>query len=195
MNKELMITLWNRCNNKCTFCYNQGFYHFPIDINKHLDNCIALLKSDKIKEFNCIRLIGGELFDNAIDSLNVRKQFNKILDTLQGLLETKQIQTVNIVTNLLYTDRKDLCYVLDFFKDNITLSTSYDLVGRFKSKTEEEKWWNNIRFLQKEYPSLLVDVGINITQPLITQINKEWLDNFLYFFKTNYLTKKSIIHH
>lgn len=176
-NKELMITLWNHCNNRCFFCYNCGYYHFPLDLKTHLKNCLELLKSESIKEYNCIRLVGGELFDGFIDKYEIRKEFEDILQQLEYLISANIIKNVNIVTNLIYLDKNDLCFVLNKFKDKITLSTSYDDFGRF---TEESKelWWNNIEFLQKMYPDLQVDIGINITQPFIVSVKKEWLDEF-----------------
>lgn len=177
-NKELMITLWNHCNNRCSFCYNIGYYHFPINLKTHLSNCLMLLKSDSIKDYNYIRLIGGELFDGAIDNLNIRKEFEEILQQLEYLIDNNIIQKINIVTNLMYIDRKDLCQVLDRFKHKITLSTSYDEIGRFANETKKEMWWDNIKFLQYNYPKLEVDIGINITQPFIEKVNKKWIDEF-----------------
>ena len=65
-NKELMITLWNYCNSRCDFCYNGGYYHYPINIKDHLNNCLTLLKSDIINDYVCIRLVGGELLNHKI---------------------------------------------------------------------------------------------------------------------------------
>ena len=176
--KELMLTLWNYCNNRCTFCYNNNHYEFPLDIQAHLIDCLNLLKSDKINQFTCIRLVGGELFYGIIDKLNIQKQFVDILNQLYYLLENNKISEINFVTNLMYTNRKDLCMTLELFKNkNISLTTSYDWIGRFSSKTEK-LWWDNLMFLKNNYPELIVDISINITQPLITEISKQWLDNF-----------------
>lgn len=177
-NKELMITLWNRCNNRCTFCYNQGFYDLPTDLKLHLVKCNNLLKSKKIREYSCIRLVGGEIFDGAIDQLNVRQYIDVIENSLLLLLTKNYINSVNVVTNLLYDDKTDLINFINKFKDKLTLSTSYDVFGRFSSYTEK-LWWNNLRYLKENYPDLKIDIGINITQPLIENISKEWLDNFI----------------
>lgn len=177
-NKELMITLWNYCNNRCVFCYNRGYYHFPINVKDHLDKCLELLKSDDIKEYTCIRLVGGELFDGFIDECGIEKEFLEILQQLEYLVDNNIIQKINVVTNLIYLDERMLCYVLDKFKDKITLSTSYDKFGRFISSCTETFWWRNIELLQHGYPQLEVDVGINITQPFIEKVTKEWLDAF-----------------
>ncbi len=175
--KELMITLWNHCNNRCTFCYNQGFYNLPINLKQHLVKCNNLLKSNRIKDYTCVRLVGGELFDGAIDQLNVRHHFTVIENSLLLLLNKNIIKNVNVVTNLLYEDVTDLIDFIDKFEYKMTLSTSYDYIGRFSSHTETI-WWNNLKQLKKTYPNLKIDIGINITQPLIENISKVWLDNF-----------------
>lgn len=173
-----MITLWNYCNNRCTFCYNNNHYDFPLDIQTHLDNCIDLLKSDIINQFSCIRLVGGELFYGIINKLGIRNKFNEIINLILDLLNTDKIKEVNVVTNLLYLDLTDLCDVLNLFKDkNISLTTSYDWIGRFIPETEII-WWNNLDFLKNNYPKVNLDISINITEPLITEISKTWLDNF-----------------
>lgn len=177
-NKELMITLWNHCNNRCFFCYNRGYYHFPIDLKKHLNDCLNLLKSDVIKEYTNIRLVGGELFDGFIDKCDIKNEFEEILCELETLIIKNTIEKINIVTNLMYTDRKTLCDVLNRFDSKITLSTSYDMFGRFNDDLIENVWWQNIEYLQKNYPDLKVDIGINITEPFIQNVNKEWLDSF-----------------
>lgn len=177
-NKELMITLWNHCYHRCFFCYNRGYYDFPLDLKKHIKNCLNLLKSENIKEYGCIRLVGGELFDGFIDDFDIKKEFLEILDQLEYLINNSTIKKVNVVTNLMYSDKSILCYVLNRFKGKITLSTSYDEFGRFNSTSDKLTWWKNIRFLQSNYPDLEIDVGINTTQPFIETIDKKWLDEF-----------------
>lgn len=178
MQKELMITLWNGCYNRCFFCYNRGYYHFPIDLKAHLKYCLELLKSDTIKEYNCIRLIGGELFDGFIHENKIENEFIEILQQVKYLIDNNIIEKVNVVTNLIYFDERDLDYVLNLFGNKITLSTSYDMFGRFLNISNEIMWWNNIKHLQQDYPNLQVDVGINVTQPFIEKVNKKWLDTF-----------------
>lgn len=182
VNNELLIFLWNHCNNRCRFCYNQTLYHLPLDIKKHLKTCNDILNSNFMDNFNYLRLLGGELFDGAINQLNIRDEFFTILETCLRLIKEGKIDKLNFLTNLIYEDNKDLRDTLDFFAangaiDHIDMSSSYDIEGRF-SEVSEKWWWNNIEWLGKAYPQLRIDVGIIMTQPFITGVTKEWIDNF-----------------
>ena len=181
-NNELLIYLWNHCNNRCTFCYNQTLYHLPLNIKEHLQICNDMLNSNFMENFNYLRLLGGELFDGSIDQLGIRNEFFKILETCIKLIKEGKLDKLNFLTNLIYADNKDLRDTLKLFDDNglidhIDMSSSYDIVGRF-SEVSEKWWWNNIKWLGEVYPQLHVDVGIIMTQPFITTVTKEWIDEF-----------------
>lgn len=187
-NHELLVFLWNHCNNRCIFCYNQTLYHLPLDIKTHLKTCNDMLNSNFMEEFNYLRLLGGELFDGAIDQLNIRDEFYNILESCLKLIKEGKIDKLNFLTNLIYKDNKDLRDTLKFFSDNgvidhIDMSSSYDIAGRFTEESEQW-WWDNIKWLNKTYPILKVDVGIIMTQPFITTVTKEWIDNF--YKRSNY---------
>ena len=107
-NNELLIYLWNRCNNRCTFCYNQTLYHLPLNIKEHLQICNDMLNSTFMENFNYLRLLGGELFDGSIDQLGIRDEFFKILETCIKLIKEGKLDKLNFLTNLIYADNKDL---------------------------------------------------------------------------------------
>ena len=46
-----------------------------------------MLNSNFMENFNCLRLLGGELFDGSIDQLGIRNEFFKILETCVGLIK------------------------------------------------------------------------------------------------------------
>lgn len=180
---ELLIGLWNHCNNRCRFCYNQQFFHLPKNLKQHLQICKDILQSSFVEEFNYLRFLGGELFDGAIDQLNVKKDFDQIIDLSINLLKEKKIEKINFLTNLIYKNNNDLKEtLLRFEKENliskIEISTSYDVAGRF-SEESEQWWWNNIKWLNKTYPDVKIDIGVIMTQPFITSVTKEWLDTFI----------------
>lgn len=179
---ELILDLWNHCNNRCRFCYNQTIFHLPENVEEHLDTCNDILNSGFVKGFNKLRILGGELFDGAIDILNVRDKFNKILISISNLLKN-DVDKLNLLTNLIYADNKDLKETLQFFENQglihkVEISTSYDMYGRF-SEESETWWWNNINWIKTNYPFMKIDIGMIMTQPFITNVTKEWLDEFI----------------
>ena len=187
---ELLIGLWNRCNNRCKFCYNQNFYHLPINLKEHLRICKDMLTSNFLEGFDYLRFLGGELFDGSIDALGVRDDFMEIINISIELLKTNKIEKINFLTNLIYKNNNDLKQTLKLFEDNnlidkIELSTSYDVVGRFTEESEQW-WWDNINWINNTYPNTKIDIGIIMTQPFITTVTKEWLDNFTNKIKNGY---------
>ena len=70
-NQEFVLHVWNLCQNHCTFCYNQGLFHMPMNIKQHMQTCKDILTSSFLDEFDRVRFIGGEIFDKSIEILGV----------------------------------------------------------------------------------------------------------------------------
>lgn len=189
---ELLIGLWNQCNNRCRFCYNQTLLHLPLDLNAHLKMCNDLLHSNFIENFDYLRFLGGELFDGSMDKLGVTNEYLKIIQSSLELLKTGKIEKINFLTNLIYENRDELKQTLEMFEregliDKIELSTSYDIVGRFNYPNSEKWWWDNIKWINTNYPKMKIDIGIIMTQPFITMVTKDWLDWFCDRIKNRYI--------
>lgn len=179
---ELLVNTWNRCNNRCVFCYNQTLMHLPLNVKEHLEMCNDILTSNFMENFDYLRFLGGELFDGAIEKLDVEAEYWKLMQSALELLKSNEIEKVNFLTNFIYPDNKWLKATLKFFEDNnmidrVELSTSYDKYGRFTEESEKW-WWDNIAWVNQTYPKMKIDIGMIMTQPFITSITKEWLDNF-----------------
>ena len=188
---ELLIGLWNQCNNRCRFCYNQTLLHLPLDLETHLNICDDLLHSNFIECFDYLRFLGGELFDGSMDKLNVVDKYFKIIYSSLELLKAGKIEKINFLTNLIYQDRHELQQTLEIFEkegliNKIELSTSYDVSGRFYGFSEKW-WWDNIEWINKTYPNMKIDIGIIMTQPFITMVTKDWLDWFCGRIKNEYV--------
>lgn len=181
---ELILDLWNACDNNCVFCYNQTLMHLPLDIKQHLYNCNTILNSCFIENFNRLRFLGGELFDDSMNKLGVNQDFMELMKSAAILLQNNQIMKLNLLTNLIYEDNKHLKETLAYFEkvgviDKVEISTSYDIAGRFNKKDSEQWWWNNINWIRATYPEMKIDIGMILTQPLIETVTKEWIDTFL----------------
>lgn len=184
---ELLVNTWNRCNNRCVFCYNQTLMHLPLNVKEHLEMCNDILTSSFMENFDYLRFLGGELFDGAIEKLDVEAEYWKLMHSALELLRSNEIEKVNFLTNFIYVDNKWLKATLKFFEDNgmidrVELSTSYDKYGRFTEESEQW-WWNNVKWVNETYPKMKIDIGMIMTQPFIISITKEWLDNFYKVIK------------
>lgn len=144
--------------------------------------CNDILTSNFMENFDYLRFLGGELFDGAIEKLDVEAEYWKLMQSALELLKSNEIEKVNFLTNFIYPDNKWLKATLKFFEDNnmidrVELSTSYDKYGRFTEESEKW-WWDNVAWVNQTYPKMKIDIGMIMTQPFITSITKEWLDNF-----------------
>lgn len=180
---ELLVPLWNHCENGCSFCYNQICLDYPYNLSVHINWVKSILQSPFMENFKYLRFLGGELFDGTQNKLQIKKEFNEILEISSNLIKNNIITKLNFLTNLIFEDRSDIQHVLDFFEKKgqikyIEFSTSYDKYGRFTKETEKW-WWNNIKWLQTEYPNISVDINSIMTQPFIENFTNEWLDNFI----------------
>lgn len=188
---ELLIGLWNQCNNRCKFCYNQTLLHLPLNLDAHLNMCNDLLHSNFIENFDYLRFLGGELFDGSMEKLGVTNKYFEIIESSLELLKSNKIEKINFLTNLIYANRSPLEKTLKIFEnagliDKIEISTSYDIVGRFAGMSESW-WWDNINWINTTYPNMKIDIGIIMTQPFITNVTKEWLDWFCNRIKNEYI--------
>lgn len=154
----------------------------PINIKRHMQVCKDMLTSNFLDEFDRVRFIGGEIFDKSIELLHVEDDFYDLIDICINHLKTGKLDKVCFLTNFIYQDRKYLKKTIDIFEkegflDRIGIDTSYDWEGRFTEETKKW-WWDNIKWLNTNYPTIKVHVGMIMTQPLITKMTKEWLDDF-----------------
>lgn len=180
---ELLITLWNHCENGCAFCYNRVCLDYPHDLKGYIDWVKSILHSPLMENFKYLRFLGGELFDGTQDVLQIKNEFEEILNISSELIANGTIIKLNFLTNLIFEDRTDIQHVLDFFEKRnqlkyIEFSSSYDKYGRFTEYTEK-LWWDNIKWLQTTYPNISLDINSLMTQPFIENFTNEWLDDFI----------------
>lgn len=154
----------------------------PINIKQHMQLCEDILHSNMLDEFSRVRFMGGEIFDKSMDILNAEKDFYRLVSICIDYLKCGHLSKVSFLTNLIYSDRKHLQTTIEMFKkegllDKLGMDTSYDYAGRF-TEEKEQLWWDNMQWLNKNYPTIKIHIGMIMTQPLITNITKEWLDNF-----------------
>ena len=145
--------LWDNCTNNCKFCFQRKSPRlFSIDFQKQiLNNVLSFINSDKFQVGSHILLVGGEIFDDSN-----RKFIIEFFDKICKMMTRNTIELCYLNTNLLYEDLNLLFLVLDVFKQNSLLdrlkfTTSYDLVGRFSTKSKEQLFISNLRTITSNY--------------------------------------------
>lgn len=167
MIKTIEYLLWNNCNNNCLFCNMKDKYQ-----NTEEDKLKAIeLVKDNIEQqkepFN-ILLVGGELFANLTDKIK-----NKLIELYNIIFNNKNINIIYINTNLLYSIPTTLQLILDKAPiERIHLTTSDDIVGRFKTKEDMFLFFDNLDYLRWKYPKLNIVVNTILTKPFCEYVLK-----------------------
>ena len=170
MNNFLQFEVWHDCNNGCKFCHNK----YNGNINK--DFAISFIKnelnnSSTFINFNELGFIGGEFFDtNLIDEYYFDK-FMELVGIASTLLKQNIINKLYIATALMFVDKSYLNKFLTFINEsNIAhktlICTSYDIVGRFSSKTLSN-WKNNITYIHAKCPQVQTHIEMITTGAFI----------------------------
>lgn len=165
--------LWDNCTNNCSFCFQR---ENPRIFNKSkrqeiLDETLSFIQSDKFEKGSHILICGGEIFDKPQDSLQLNHFFTKII----SLMLNDIIDLLYINTNLIYKDKCCLDFLLRNIKannlfDRLKFTTSYDLVGRFKTKESEELMLQNLTWVKNIYPDCKVVVNTILTKRVCNAI-------------------------
>ena len=149
--KVYEFLVWDNCNNNCSFCFQRKN---PRIFNKSqrkiiLDEVINFLNGDKFIKGSHVLICGGEIFDKPSDFNMLNSFFQKIIDFMKQDI----IDLLYINTNLIYKDLTGIFTVLDLIReehlfDRLKFTTSYDLKGRFKSKSTENLMLNNLKLIK-----------------------------------------------
>lgn len=153
-NNVIIIVPFYKCNLNCTFCYNKNvkYIEYMLDFEKIFP--IVCNEMDKIDDEVIIKIYGGEIFADFIDD----EYYNKLKTFLIKLKQYKTKVKFVFITNLVHNKVnrwKELLSILN----NVNLSVSFDLVGRFTKETFDifKHNWN-------EYEEYIKDIMITMTK-------------------------------
>lgn len=190
MTKQLIISPFAQsfrwCNNDCDFCYLKNYMsNIPptIESIKNISNNVILWLNDnidKIPEDVSFKLIfiGGEMF--CLDN-NYYKEYKFLIDEVTKVACSHN-HKINYLffSNLLYNTDK-LNNLVTLAKEyGATINTSFDVVGRFKSKDILNMWYNNINILKEN--SIETIIGMIISHDSIQKILNDNNDYFVKMF-------------
>lgn len=170
---SLQFELWHECNNNCPFCFNseeQKRTANEIKI-KHLKNTIQQISDPEvIAKYDCLGFMGGEFFQGQLADSQVHDLFFELMSKTTDLYNSGQIKQVWIAATLTIGYQQELYEVLKLFKDlsNVWILSSWDTMGRFNTKTEQN-WWSHIH--------RLIDLGVKVN--VTTILTGDLIDKYL----------------
>lgn len=172
--------LWDNCKNGCAFCPQRKNPN-NLSMEQQIDSMsevINFITSDKFIIGSDILIVGGELFDSP------RPFLLDFFKQIKSLIDDKIINKILISTNLLYGDPQ-LYFLLECLniigKDNLYITTSYDIEGRFKNNGQVEQFYKNLDTVSSIYATT---VNTILTKKVCQQIVE---DKFILepFYKKN----------
>ena len=190
--KELTINPFGlgltSCNNKCDFCIISNrmsnkdvpleyFKQTTNNTKKWLNKYIDLLPEDITITFFFVAgelfYLGKEYFDLYIKTAQelseiVKKKYSKIKFNLQSNLLSFNQENIDNFINLSKEINK--------LTGNFSVTTSFDLQGRFSNEIILENWKKNLLYVQNELSKKVI-VEMILTNPSLIRYNQE-NDNF-----------------
>lgn len=155
----IQFNMWKNCRNHCEFCFNRGYKlstdNDKLEIIKFVQN---KLEDRKILNYNEIGFIGGEFFDDQLNSYEVKNKFYKLFEQCKKLKDSGTLDKICVATSLVFDINAHLLDFIQYLKKldllNITLfCTSYDCKYRFHSENDLKTWQKNMKLLSKLVPN------------------------------------------
>lgn len=163
-NNLITIVPFFRCNLNCTFCYNKNVKYIKDVLNLNNIRKTVYEEMDKIDGEIIVKIYGGEIFADFIDD----EYYNELKKFLLDIKNYKENVKFAFITNLVHI-KTDRWIELLSLLNNVNLSVSFDLVGRFNKETFDifEKNWN-------QYEKYIKDIMIIMTKSnILSFLNKD----------------------
>ena len=193
--KVIQFQLWEECNSGCPYCY-EGPANRKTPIKQKIDvlnSVIDTLQSDKIKQYNVVSFIGGEIFQGQLNDDTVRRLFFKAIDLVVDLYKQQMIKSVQMCTSMMIGNCEDLYTTLDKLTDcdDVWVATSYDTLNRFKTPKMLQTWQHHMITIYQRYKNVSLNTTMILTQDLIEKyINDEFsFKQFAQLYHTSIYVK------
>lgn len=165
--------LWDNCNNHCSFCF-QREKCVNLTTKQKIQSIYKMreyIDSDKYIDGSHILLVGGEIFDDVTSEL--KDCWWDTINYLGKKMNNKHIDLLYINTNLLYKDMSvldDLFNIIHYYGlwERLKFTTSYDLEGRYATKSREKLFLSNLKKIKEKYPQCNI-----VTNTILTKLTCE----------------------
>ena len=177
--KIFEFLVWDNCNNHCRFCFLKD--HNPcksvLDNTGKADSLrqvLNYLNSPNFEQGSHVLLCGGELFDTVFDA-GTSNTFHELITFIINGLLNNSIESLYINTNLIYDPNIALNRFLSYFANagllgKLHFTTSFDLVGRYKTQEDKQLFINNVRHIHNRYPTLELIANMVMTKQVCNLI-------------------------
>lgn len=173
---EIIIVLFEYCNFACEFCPQNHDSTVGLsykEIVSKADTVIDYINNNKFAKDFVVRIMGGELFNDAILTDEIFQGYNELLNRIrtESDLDDRPLEFV-FVTNFSMNKKRN--EVLEFIQSNTdsTFVVSYDIKGRFNPA--------NLAIF-KENIEIYTDYIRNVNTVMTRQNIESVLDGHEYF--------------
>ncbi len=187
---EHFVYLFEECNLRCSFCWQDHDSKVGQDsIANRADDLINDIKQNPHQPHS-INIMGGELFHDDISD-QLFNDYKMLIIAIQEFANQEKVTvSFTFVTNLIY---QRVTRVIDLIQHlrtvaTVSLTTSYDPVGRFNN-TNRDLFFNNLKLLQRIDSTLITNISVVMTRPNINYLMSnddhqlDWIyDNFSLYF-------------
>lgn len=134
---EVVVNLFDHCNMRCAFCpqdHESTVGASRSEIMSKVDGIVNWINSNNRSTYFKIHIMGGELFQDEWIEKKYLKIYKEFIDEIRFRVVLTKKVIFNFVTNLVFLKKYRVREFL--LKNDLKISVSYDLKGRF---TEEQK--------------------------------------------------------
>jgi len=169
----LQFELWKNCSFGCAFCFNRDIVKKQ-DKLKRIAEIINHLNSEEADNYDEFGIMGGEIFNNELDTLELKQDFYKLIDVLIDKLKTGKAKRCLICTSMMYSNNShflEFCAYINknCVDDKFLICTSFDLIGRFNLQ-KLYYWKHNVKALHDLYPRIPLHVEMIMTEVLLKSV-------------------------
>jgi len=141
---EVVVCLFDHCNLRCAFCPQDHDSKEGASRNRILSKVpqiVEWINNNSRSKYFKIHIMGGELFQDYWISKGFINYYQEFIDQIREQTDPEKELVFNFVTNLVFFQWEDVSEFLN--KNNLKISVSYDLKGRFTG-THKDKFKRNI---------------------------------------------------
>lgn len=199
---DVTVTLFNRCNLNCPFCYLNGLedrkndYKINYDILvKRAKEQISTYPYDDIE----LKLLGGELFGDDVPDESFEQYYNFVKEIYDYTVELNKHLLVYFTTNLVHKNvdrvKKLLNKIDNLIGCEVKLCSSFDFFNRFHTKEQLELFKMNIENYFNRICKINVLADKNLYNMFINNINydDEKVNYFKYLYDNFFISLGNIV--
>jgi hypothetical protein len=148
LHSEVVVCLFEHCNMECVFCPQN---HASIvgasreEILSKVDLIVNYINSNKRSTHFKIHTMGGELFQDRWISKGFLDIYSEFIEQIKSRINSDKDVEFNFITNLVFDQTDEVMSFIE--KNDLMLSVSYDVKGRFNS-AQYESFKRNIELFK-----------------------------------------------